>query len=96
MSQISHTSPRVLPVRIPARLWLAIGLLIAGVAIAVVLATSDGHHAGSAPQASASHSKAAGVRYDGGPEEGTRGPLASSPAAHLRYDGGPERGTAGK
>ena len=95
MSQISYTSAKALPVRIPARLWLAIGLVIAGVAIAVVLATSGGHRAGQVPEPSASTARAADVRYDGGPEEGTRGPLASSGASHVRYDGGPEEGTAG-
>ena len=33
------------------------------------------------------------TRYDGGPEEGTRGLTASSP--ETRYDGGPEEGTRG-
>ena len=40
-----------------------------------------------------------GVRYDGGPEEGTRGalvsPLAEPQAPATRYDGGPEEGTRG-
>jgi type II secretory pathway pseudopilin PulG len=38
----------------------------------------------------------AGTRFDGGPEEGTRG-LASqaSPPATTRFDGGPEEGTRG-
>jgi hypothetical protein len=36
-----------------------------------------------------------GVRYDGGPEEGTRGAIASPPAPGTRYDGGPEEGTRG-
>lgn len=32
-------------------------------------------------------------RYDGGPEEGTRGPFV--PSLTTRYDGGPEEGTQG-
>jgi hypothetical protein len=38
----------------------------------------------------------AGTRFDGGPEEGTRG-LAAQPTAPLttRFDGGPEEGTRG-
>jgi hypothetical protein len=41
-----------------------------------------------------------GSRYDGGPEEGTRGMVGSSSAAAAdpltsRYDGGPEEGTRG-
>jgi hypothetical protein len=34
-------------------------------------------------------------RYDGGPEEGTRGPSAAAPAPDTRYDGGPEEGSRG-
>jgi hypothetical protein len=37
-----------------------------------------------------------GTRYDGGPEEGTRGAITSPPVAPgTRYDGGPEEGTRG-
>ncbi len=36
-----------------------------------------------------------GTRYDGGPEEGTRGQLSSPVAPEARYDGGPEEGTRG-
>jgi hypothetical protein len=36
-----------------------------------------------------------GTRYDGGPEEGTRGAIQSPPAPGTRYDGGPEEGTRG-
>jgi hypothetical protein len=34
------------------------------------------------------------LRYDGGPEEGTRGAVsAAAPVAGVRYDGGPEEGS---
>ena len=40
-----------------------------------------------------------GARYDGGPEEGTRGALASDAHSNAvpgtRYDGGPEEGSRG-
>jgi hypothetical protein len=36
-----------------------------------------------------------GIRYDGGPEEGTRGVVPSGPGPGIRYDGGPEEGTRG-
>jgi hypothetical protein len=38
-----------------------------------------------------------GTRYDGGPEEGTRGatPVQPQTAPGARYDGGPEEGTRG-
>jgi hypothetical protein len=38
---------------------------------------------------------APGTRYDGGPEEGSRGPLTSPVAPGTRYDGGPEEGSRG-
>jgi hypothetical protein len=38
---------------------------------------------------------APGTRYDGGPEEGTRGAITSPVAPGTRYDGGPEEGTRG-
>jgi hypothetical protein len=36
-----------------------------------------------------------GLRFDGGPEEGSRGPFAVTPPADTRFDGGPEEGTRG-
>ena len=36
-----------------------------------------------------------GLRYDGGPDEGSRGARAVTPPAGTRYDGGPEEGTRG-
>jgi hypothetical protein len=37
----------------------------------------------------------AGTRFDGGPDEGTRGLAAQSKAPVARFDGGPEEGTRG-
>jgi len=34
-----------------------------------------------------------GTRYDGGPEEGTRGAIQSPAVPGTRYDGGPDEGT---
>jgi hypothetical protein len=36
-----------------------------------------------------------GIRYDGGPEEGSAGTVDSSTSSGLRYDGGPEEGSRG-
>ena len=36
----------------------------------------------------------AGIRYDGGPDEGTRGLIESPRVPSTRYDGGPEEGGA--
>ena len=76
-------------------------LAVVGLTAAVViLATNDDRDqsAGSATQASAP-SPAGATRYDGGPEEGTRGALSSAAASNTvpgtRYDGGPEEGSRG-
>jgi hypothetical protein len=63
-------------------------------AAVVILATNDDRDtsAGSATQVSAP-SPAGNTRYDGGPEEGTRG-VATARQPNARYDGGPEEGTA--
>jgi hypothetical protein len=84
------------------RALLAIAMIaVVGLSAAVVvLATSeDGDTvAGSATPVIVSAPNGA-TRYDGGPEEGTRGALSStqpaSPAAGTRYDGGPEEGSRG-
>jgi hypothetical protein len=50
-------------------------------------------------QINAALETAGSIRYDGGPEEGTRGAeagaLPQKPADGRRYDGGPEEGTRG-
>jgi hypothetical protein len=64
---------------------------------------SDRSYSGSAPTRKLDGSTdvaptapvAPGTRYDGGPEEGTRGAITSPPAPGTRYDGGPEEGTRG-
>jgi hypothetical protein len=78
------------------RALLAIAMIaVVGLTAAVViLATDDAPDtsAGSATQAS-TPSPAGSTRYDGGPEEGTRGAVAAHQPG-VRYDGGPEEGTA--
>jgi len=81
------------------RALLAITMIaVVGLSVAVaVLAATDGGgaKAGSAQPLSAPAQVLPGQRYDGGPEEGTRGPLAVPRAPSTRYDGGPEEGTRG-
>jgi hypothetical protein len=78
------------------RALLAIAMIaVVGLTAAVViLATNDDRDtsAGSATQVSAS-APTGNTRYDGGPEEGTRGVVAARQPG-VRYDGGPEEGTA--
>ena len=78
------------------RALLAVAMIaVAGLTAAVVILASDDDlatSAGSATQVSAP-SPAGSTRYDGGPEEGTRGVVAVRQPG-VRYDGGPEEGTA--
>jgi hypothetical protein len=94
--------------RLRALLAVAVIAVVGLTAAVVILATNDDRDtsAGSATQTSAP-SAAGSTRYDGGPEEGTRGALTqrSAPATFdpnsikespgVRYDGGPEEGTRG-
>jgi hypothetical protein len=78
------------------RALLAIAMVaVVGLAAAVVIVATDEDRdtsTGSAAQVSTT-SPNAGTRYDGGPEEGTRG-AAPAQQAGVRYDGGPEEGAA--
>jgi hypothetical protein len=79
------------------RALLAAALIaVVGLSAAVViLATDDtaGTSAGTATQVS-SPSPAGTIRYDGGPEEGTRGVVPARQPG-VRYDGGPDEGSRG-
>jgi len=66
----------------------------------VILATDDDPDTSTATATQVSAPSPAGsTRYDGGPEEGTRGALSSGAASNAvpgsRYDGGPEEGSRG-
>jgi type II secretory pathway pseudopilin PulG len=81
-----------------ALLAAALIAIVALAATVVILADDSDTKASSAPishQAQAAQQQAPGVRFDGGPDEGTRG-LAAQPSAPVaRFDGGPEEGTRG-
>jgi hypothetical protein len=63
-------------------------------AAVVILATDDERDTSAVPATQASAPGPPGsTRYDGGPEEGTRGAVAARQPG-VRYDGGPEEGTA--
>ena len=83
------------------RALLAIAMIaVVGLTAAVViLATNDDRDTGAERRANAgSHARPdpdrAGTRYDGGPEEGSRGVVPAQPPG-TRYDGGPEEGSRG-
>ena len=70
-------------------------IALVAMAVAVVILASAGTSApSSATVPSATVPSPAGIRYDGGPDEGTRGMIESGRAPSIRYDGGPEEGAA--
>ncbi|HET8821710.1 MAG TPA: hypothetical protein VFM57_09195 [Thermoleophilaceae bacterium] len=94
------------------RALLAVAMIaVVGLAAAVVIVASDGDEVSGASLAGphqAQVDQPTSTRYDGGPEEGSRGALSSarpesaplpqheqSGAPSSRYDGGPEEGSRG-
>ena len=82
-----------------ALLIIAMAALLASTAAVVILANDEDQVNSAAVSKSApapTTQTPAGTRFDGGPEEGTRG-LAAQPSAPVttRFDGGPEEGTRG-
>lgn len=78
------------------RALLAIVMIaVVGLTVAVVVLATEGSGGTSASSATpiSAPAPASGTRYDGGPEEGTRSPLAAPGSPSSRYDGGPEEGT---
>jgi hypothetical protein len=82
-------------------LWIAAAAAVAAAAVVVVLLLAGGGERVTAPgepgPAARTLNPAAEIRYDGGPDEGTRGVVPAQgvePTPGSRYDGGPEEGTA--
>ncbi|MGH2745431.1 MAG: hypothetical protein ACRDLY_18525 [Thermoleophilaceae bacterium] len=84
------------------RALLAIAMIaVVGLTIAVLIVANEDNEVGSKSAAQSEPVLPArapappdGTRYDGGPEEGTRGIAPAHPPV-TRYDGGPEEGTRG-
>ena len=79
---------------------LAVAMVaVVGLTVAVVIVANDGDEiAGTSTQSAPIVAQPAlpdGLRYDGGPEEGTRGGQVAPLAPGTRYDGGPEEGSRG-
>jgi hypothetical protein len=82
-----------------ALLIIAMAALLASAAAVVILANDEDQVNSAAVSKSAPAAQQqlpAGTRFDGGPDEGTRG-LAAQPQSPVttRFDGGPEEGTRG-
>jgi hypothetical protein len=94
MSRLTHAQPPILGFRLGRRHWLLAATVIACAAVSLFLVISHDDKAAVMPKPAVADTPA-GMRYDGGPDEGTRGLLKSGPAPGVRYDGGPEEGTRG-
>ena len=80
------------------RALLAVALVaVCALAAAVVILANDDQEAAIAPKSAPVQQQALpdGTRFDGGPDEGTRGPQAYPAAPGTRFDGGPDEGTRG-
>jgi hypothetical protein len=82
-----------------ALLIIAMAALLASAAAVVILANDEDQVNSAAVSKSAPAAQQqlpAGTRFDGGPDEGTRG-LAAQPQSPVttRFDGGPDEGTRG-
>ena len=101
MSGITHTQSQAVRSPRSTRLRMAavVAAVVAAFALAAVLALALGEGGSSAPAPRATTQEIGGpgagptgVRYDGGPEEGSWSIGAPNPG---RPDGGPEEGTRG-
>jgi hypothetical protein len=84
---------------VKALLAISMAAVIALTAAVVILANDEDDVSTATravPAVQAQPQLPAGTRFDGGPEEGTRGLIAQPKApAGTRFDGGPEEGTRG-
>jgi hypothetical protein len=81
------------------RALLAAALVaIVALAVALVIIASDDKTASISPRSAESvqaQTLPQGTRFDGGPDEGTRGPNTGVLPQGTRFDGGPDEGTRG-
>ena len=78
--------------------WAALGTALIGAVLVLVLAVPDRDYAPPHSRAIGAHPHviAPDSRFDGGPNEGTRGALSQqADSAVTRFDGGPQEGTRG-
>jgi hypothetical protein len=80
---------------IRALLAVALVAICALAATLVIVANDDNDTAVTAESSAQPQALPDGTRFDGGPDEGTRGPQAYPAAPGTRFDGGPDEGTRG-
>jgi len=78
-----------------ALLAAALIAIVALAAAVVILANDDDTKVSSQANVAKQQTLPPGTRFDGGPDEGTRGIQAAQPAPGTRFDGGPDEGTRG-
>ena len=80
---------------IRALLAAALVAIVALAAAVVILANDDDVKVSAQPNTHQQQILPPGTRFDGGPDEGTRGIQAAPTAPGTRFDGGPDEGTRG-
>ena len=76
--------------------WAALGAALIGAVVILILAVPDREYAPPHSRVIGPHTRTISPdnRFDGGPDEGTRGAAVQS-SASTRFDGGPDEGTRG-
>jgi hypothetical protein len=78
-----------------AMLCVALVAVVSLAATVVIVANDDDTTISAQPNARQQQILPPGTRFDGGPDEGTRGIQPAPPAPGTRFDGGPDEGTRG-
>jgi hypothetical protein len=103
MSQLTYSTAAAIRTRasslqdVSVVVWVALGAAIIGtvVVLALTLPNSDNEPSGTAASNQRSQPAQVNRRFDGGPNEGTRGVSRNVESAGVRFDGGPQEGTRG-
>ena len=97
MAQLAPIQSQLIPSGTRTRRVIGGAILALLVAGAVVLAlTLPGNDSSSVTSHEQSSAVAPSARFDGGPNEGTRGGQVVTPTEGVRFDGGPDEGTLGQ
>ena len=94
MSQLAHPHPLIAARRHPRVSWLVVALIVCAAAVSIMLFSLADDDDVSRALPVVSTLTVDGIRYDGGPEEGTAAVSSVTVAPPARYDGGPNEGSA--